>query len=371
MIGRISAQSTTSQFQRLNAAAEAKVQKFNQQIASGLAFENPSESPADTSLLLGNSRRLARIDQYSRNATSANQWLASTDQALQSANDSMTRARTLTVQGLNSGSGTDAGKAAAAEIRQIREQLIGTANTTQGGRAIFSGTAEAPAYDAAGVYQGDTGAVTRAIDTYEILQVNAVGPKVFGESNPTDPMNGSIFEQLSAIADALEAGDTATASQGLDAIDVVDAPRPHRTRQGRCLGEPSRVGPDPPRRRADLDSQPDLPDSRCRHGRSDHGSACGRDRLRSPHVDHGPHHEPQPPRLHALAVRSRSAIPNDKAPGLRSFCVTTTRSFARFGRQPGRSGHPSPRCHTAWPDVGGNPHTAWRASETEKRQQGR
>ncbi|MEZ5227422.1 MAG: hypothetical protein R2710_12315 [Acidimicrobiales bacterium] len=71
MIGRISAQSTTAQFQRLNAAAEAKVNKFNQQISSGLLFENPSESPADTSLLLGNSRRLARIQQYSRNATSA------------------------------------------------------------------------------------------------------------------------------------------------------------------------------------------------------------------------------------------------------------------------------------------------------------
>ncbi|MEZ5230918.1 MAG: flagellar hook-associated protein FlgL, partial [Acidimicrobiales bacterium] len=219
MIGRISAQSTTAQFQRLNAAAEAKVNKFNQQISSGLLFENPSESPADTSLLLGNSRRLARIQQYSRNATSANQWLASTDQALQSANDSMTRARTLVVQGLNTGAGTDAAAAAAAEIRQIRDQLIGTANTTQGGRAIFSGTASAPAYDAAGTYLGDDGAVTRAIDTYEILQVNATGPNVFGTSNPTDPMNGSIFEQLGAIADALESGDTATASQGLDAID--------------------------------------------------------------------------------------------------------------------------------------------------------
>ncbi len=219
MIGRISAQSTTAQFQRLNAAAESKVNKFNQQIASGLLFENPSESPSDTSLLLGNSRRLARIDQYSRNATSATQWLATTDQALQSANDSMTRARTLTVQGLNSGAGSDSSTAAAAEIRQIRDQLIGTANTTQGGRAIFSGTAPAPAYDAAGVYQGDTGAVTRAIDTYEIIQVNATGPSVFGESNPTDPMNGSIFEKLGAIADALEAGDITTASQGLDAID--------------------------------------------------------------------------------------------------------------------------------------------------------
>lgn len=219
MIGRISAQSTTSQFQRLNAAAESKVAKFNQQISSGLLFENPSESPSDTSLLLGNDRRLARIEQFSRNATSASQWLASTDQALQSANDSMTRARTLTVQGLNFGTGTAAAEAAAAEIREIRNQLLGTANTTQGGRAIFSGTAAAPAYDAAGVYQGDTGAVSRAVDTYEILQVNAVGPNAFGESNPTDPMNGSIFERLTAIADALEDGDTATASQGLDAID--------------------------------------------------------------------------------------------------------------------------------------------------------
>lgn len=220
MIGRLTNQSTTTQFQRLNAAAEARVNTFNRQIATGLRFENPSESPADTSLLLGNERRLARIEQFGRNAVSANQWLASSDQALQSANDGMVRARTLLVQGLNSGSGPDSGQAAAAEIRQIREQLLGTANTTQGGRPIFSGTAAGPAYDAAGVYQGDTGTITRAIDTYETIQVSATGPEVFGVSDPADPMNGTIFEKLTAIADALEAGDITTASQGLDAIDA-------------------------------------------------------------------------------------------------------------------------------------------------------
>ncbi len=239
MIGRISAQSTTTQFQQLNASAEAKVAKYNRQIATGHLFDNPSESPSDTSLLLGNERRLARIEQFSRNASSANQWLASTDQALQSTNDSIVRARTLTVQGLNSGSGSDSSLAAAKEIRQIRDQLIGTANTTQGGRSIFSGTAPAPAYDSAGLYQGDSGSVSRSIDTYEVIGINSTGPEVFGESNPTDPMNGSIFEKLSAIADALEAGDNTTASQGLDAID--DALDLVRTELGKVGASVNRI----------------------------------------------------------------------------------------------------------------------------------
>ncbi len=219
MIGRITNQGSTVSFQRLNAAAGANVERFNRQISSGRKFEHPSESPADTSLLLGGQRRLARIEQFTRNTSSANQWLAMTDQSMQTANEAITRARTLTVQGLNSGTGQLGADAAAAEIRQIREQLLSVANTTVSGRAIFGGTAGGPAYDASGAYLGDAGAVTRTIDTNEVVTINATGPEVFGASNPTDPINGSIFEKLGAIADALEAGDTTVAGQGLDGID--------------------------------------------------------------------------------------------------------------------------------------------------------
>jgi flagellar hook-associated protein 3 FlgL len=219
MIARVTAQGTTQTFKQLNATAESRISLLNRQIASGYKFDNPSESPADTSLLLGNERRLARIEQFGRNAVSAQQWLASSDQALQSTNDSLTRARTLVVQGLNSGASALSPAASAAEIRQIRAELLATANTTMNGRSIFAGTATGSAYDDAGVYQGDSGAVSRSIDTYEVLTVNQTGPDVFGVSNPGDPMNGSIFEQLDAIATALETGDSATASRGLDVID--------------------------------------------------------------------------------------------------------------------------------------------------------
>ncbi len=219
MVGRITDQSSTQYFQRTNSIAQATIDKYNRQITSGKRFEKPSESPADTSIVLSHERRLARIDQFTRNATSAQQWLNAADQALQSSSNSIAHARTLTVQGLNSGAGTLGPTAAAAEIRQVRDQLLGTANTTMAGRSIFNGTANGAAYDSTGTYLGDTGGVTRALDTYEVLTINQNGPEVFGTSNPGDPLNGTIFERLDAIATALETGDQATASAGLASLD--------------------------------------------------------------------------------------------------------------------------------------------------------
>lgn len=187
-----------------------------EQIATGKQVRRPSDGPAQVLSALGYRAQLRRNEQMNRNALDAQAWLDNADSALTHSVERLTRARTLVVDGVNGS--TDAGGRAAyaAEIRAIREELIQTANTQYLGRPIFAGTADATsAFAADGTYQGNSGQVQRNVAPDVSIRVNRTGPEVFGAD--TDP-NGNVFQMLDRIATALETGDIATASAGLDAI---------------------------------------------------------------------------------------------------------------------------------------------------------
>src|SRR3954464_12134885 len=119
----------------------AKGEKIQEQLSSGKQLNRPSDSPTGTvsSLQLRGERRTN--EQYSRNADDGLGWLGTVQDTLGNAATLVNRARDLTVQGLNTG-GNDAtsNAALASEIDQIRESLIGTANTRYLDRPVFGGT---------------------------------------------------------------------------------------------------------------------------------------------------------------------------------------------------------------------------------------
>lgn len=211
---------TTSRNQWLNNASRS-VSTNEERIATGLRFNRASQAPADAAALLRNQQSLGRLEQLDRNVANARMWLNTTDTALSDTVNTLTRARTLTIQGANGTNTVEGRTAIAADLRSAAEELLGHANTTVNGRPIFSGTAgTTQAYDLTGTYLGDAGAVVRAISPTESFSVGAAGPNVFGAANPGDPYAGSAYEVLMRAADAVEAGDTAGARAGIEAIDV-------------------------------------------------------------------------------------------------------------------------------------------------------
>lgn len=185
-------------------------------IASGKQIQRPSDGPAQVLSALDYRSQLRRNEQLGRNAHDAGAWLDNADSALTHSVDRLTRARTLVVGGINGSADAQSRRAYAAEIRAIREELIQTANTQYLGRPIFSGTADTgTAYAADGTYQGNTGTVERNVAPGVSIQVNRAGPAVFGDASHPD---GNVFQVLADIADALEAGDIAGATAGLDKI---------------------------------------------------------------------------------------------------------------------------------------------------------
>lgn len=203
------------------ASGQSRLADIENKIASGKEIQRPSDDPSASARLMRSTDRLSRIGQYQRNNNSAQLWAEAGDRTLQSVSYSMSRAKTLAVQAGNDTLGADERLALATDIRAIADEMVSLANTKVTGRAIFAGTANtADAFDTTGVYLGDGAVVTRSIDSGERVEVGIPGPEVFGVSDPADPLNGSIFEALNALADSVEAGDNAAVRDGIEAVDA-------------------------------------------------------------------------------------------------------------------------------------------------------
>ena len=110
------------------------------------------------------------------------------------------------LQAVNGSNDQNARDAIANQIDQIRQSLIGLANTQYGNRPLFGGTASGTAaYDASGSYVGTSAAVQRTIAPGVQVQVNVNGDSVFGT-----PGN-DVFTTLDQISDAIHGNQSLTA----------------------------------------------------------------------------------------------------------------------------------------------------------------
>ncbi len=205
---------------------QARVAAAEQEIATGRRINKPSDNPSESARLMRHDLRLQRVSQFARNNDNAKLWVGTADQALQTGASYLERARTLAVQAGNDTTlGAQEARSIAADVRSIAQGMMAMANTKISGRAIFAGTADSDgAYDATTLaYVGDSGQVTRALDTDETVVVGYHGPDIFGDANPLDPMNGNVFEMLGALADAIENGDNTQIRAGIEAVDTAMA----------------------------------------------------------------------------------------------------------------------------------------------------
>ncbi|MGN6609625.1 MAG: flagellar hook-associated protein FlgL [Jatrophihabitans sp.] len=195
--------------------ASSRLDTLQAKMSSGNQITKPSDDPAGTVQALKLRASLSRMGQYTTNQNFAQGWLSMADSAYSSAVNQVQSARTIVVQGLNSGAMTpEAMSSLADQVDAIRSSLLATANTTYNGRPIFAGTSGSPvAYDSSGNYQGDGGAITRTIGENASIQVNQTGPTAFGAPG------SDVFSLLSDIAGALRSGDTSTLSGQLGQVD--------------------------------------------------------------------------------------------------------------------------------------------------------
>ncbi|WMY77993.1 flagellar hook-associated protein FlgL [Citricoccus sp. I39-566] len=206
--------SMTAATTRANLQESAKtLAELQNKAASRQAISRPSDDPAGTRTAMAARAEIARTTQYERNLQNADTWMRSIDNALQSGLDIMARIQDLTLAAANATVNQAGRDASAAEVDQLRTELLSVANTQVLGRNVFAGTsAESAAYveGTPPTWNGTPGAdVERRISDSTTIQVDVPGEAAFGTIG-----QGSVFEVLTKLSETLRSGGDLSGSIG-------------------------------------------------------------------------------------------------------------------------------------------------------------
>jgi len=177
-----------------------RLDKSQQNLASGKKFVVPSDDPIGVSRSLRLNTEISMMDQFKRNANDIQSWMDTTEQALNNIISVIQRARELTVQATSETNSIDERKAIAAEIKELREQLISLGNSTYAGRYLFSGyKTDQPllktdgTYDLGGMVLNSSEIINLNVGIGDQIGTNILGQRIFGLLNdPVADLDGDV-----------------------------------------------------------------------------------------------------------------------------------------------------------------------------------
>jgi flagellar hook-associated protein 3 FlgL len=201
---RITEQSKLTSHVRYLQTAEERMNRVQQQLATGRKIDHPSDDPEGASISMSYRRDSVFETQMRRNVEGGVAFMNATESALSSATDVIHSARALAVQGGNGTNSQQGRDAMAIEVDQLLRQMVQIGNSNFGGAYIFAGQkTDQPAFVTVGSptitavnYQGDAGTRTRRISKQDTIAVNVTGPQALG----------AAFQDLITLRDNLRAG---------------------------------------------------------------------------------------------------------------------------------------------------------------------
>jgi flagellar hook-associated protein 3 FlgL len=185
--------------------------KTQEQLSTGKKISRPSDDPVVAMKGMTYRTNLTEVEQYKRNLSEAYNWMENSDAAMDKATSVLQRIRELTVQASNGTLEESQKQMIGKEITQLKEHLASVANTQVAGKYIFNGN--------------DT--TTKPVDlntnTFSSNQNNvelelSKGTKIAVNINPTNVFSQKLFDDISALENALNTGSNDIDSS-LTAID--------------------------------------------------------------------------------------------------------------------------------------------------------
>ncbi|PIC85243.1 flagellar hook-associated protein FlgL [Sporosarcina sp. P20a] len=115
--------------------------KLQEQLNTGKKVTRPSDDPVVVMKGMGYGMQVDKVEQFQKNMGEVNNWLDSSDDALDGVGQVLHRLKELATNASNTGAMTETDrKAIETEIGQLREHLQDMANTKVGDKHIFSGS---------------------------------------------------------------------------------------------------------------------------------------------------------------------------------------------------------------------------------------
>ncbi len=116
-----------------------RLDRFQQQLATGKRVLQPSDDPAAVTSIMQLKTSLIESEQYIQNVEDGSAWLDSTDTTLDAVTSVLQRARELTVYGANDTLSETDREALSREIDQLFDNVLQLSNASHGGKYLFAG----------------------------------------------------------------------------------------------------------------------------------------------------------------------------------------------------------------------------------------
>lgn len=190
--------------------AQAKLQRTQEEMASGKRILNPSDDPVASSQIMQIQSELARIETLQSNANLAAGELAMVEGSVANVESILMRVKDLAIRAGSASLSAQDKETIAAEIDSLRDQLIAVANTQDSnGDYIYSGYAvETRPYTDAGLnatYGGDLGGRLITIASGLTVDVRVNGQALFG-AGLAETGEYNAFEALGFLSTSIRAG---------------------------------------------------------------------------------------------------------------------------------------------------------------------
>ena len=163
---------------------QAKLNRTQQQLATGKKILSPSDDPAAATQIIKLSALIANNEQFDRNVGTAKNELEQQESVLASSGNVLQRVRELAIQANNATQSNQSRETIGDELKNLVDELLQLANTKNAsGEYIFSGyNSRTPAFAKSGtgyVYQGDQGQRLLQVSEGTQLAVRDNGSDVF------------------------------------------------------------------------------------------------------------------------------------------------------------------------------------------------
>lgn len=196
---------------QLSAGSEA-VARATDQAVTGRRLARFSEDPVVGRQILDLDSALRAMAQYQRNAAAVRHKLETEEGVMHQVTDVLTRAKQLATAEAGSTANATTRGITAAEVRQLRAQVIALGNTSQGGEFLFGGLATGtPPFLASGSYVGTASSRQAELGPGQLADTVHSGEQML--------VNTGVIAALDALEAALMADDSAAIQASITSLD--------------------------------------------------------------------------------------------------------------------------------------------------------
>jgi flagellar hook-associated protein 3 FlgL len=210
------------------------MQQAENELSSGLKFQNASDAPEEVSDILSLRSDISRNDQVQSNLNTVSTGVNTAEQGVATAEQLVENALTLASQGVTATQTAQTRSALAQQVGDIQSELISIANTQVGSAYVFGGDDYlSQPYEAdpvnpdvgGGVVQLAVTGATRQIEdpVGNTFSVDMTAQQIFDDQNPDGtPAADNVFVAVNQLRVALQNNDLTGIQNSITAVTTAD-----------------------------------------------------------------------------------------------------------------------------------------------------